>query len=109
MNSAPTQMKLASSCLACEFVIFRTVSIENVVQKFGIMNALGFEELCKPVPRSSFSYHFSLTNGSTEIRVFVTGYVVTMVTSYNTKMTITCSPMTGHLTDTIIVPSTDKD
>ena len=42
------------------------------------------------------------------LRVSLTGYTVTMVTSYITKMTITYSPMIGHLFDTIIVASTDK-
>ena len=43
-----------------------------------------------------------------EIKVSLAGYTVTMVTSYITKMTITCLPVTGHLFDTIVVASTDK-
>jgi len=68
VNSALTQMKSASSCLACEFVIFRTVSIEIVVQKFGIKNALGFEELS--LFPDLFFVPFLFKKWGTEIRVF---------------------------------------
>ena len=39
--------------------------------------------------------------------VFLTGYIVAMVTYYVTKIIITCSPMIGHLFDTFILTSTD--
>ena len=44
-----------------------------------------------------------------KLRVFLTGYPVTMVTSDVKKTTRTYSPIIGHLFDTIIVASTDKD
>jgi len=40
--------------------------------------------------------------------VFWRRYTVTMVTYYVMKMTITCSPLIGHLFDTITVALTDK-
>ena len=44
-----------------------------------------------------------------KLRVSLTGYTVTMVTCYVMTMTITCSPLTGHFFDTIIVASTNKE
>ena len=38
-----------------------------------------------------------------KLRVFLAGHIVGMVTCYIKRMTATCSPMTGHLCDTIIV------
>ena len=44
-----------------------------------------------------------------KLRVFLTGYMVAMVTCHMMTMTITCSPMTGHLFDIIIKAPTDKE
>jgi hypothetical protein len=40
--------------------------------------------------------------------VFLTGCIVAMVTCYVKEMTTTCLPMIGHLCDTIIAASLDK-
>ena len=42
-----------------------------------------------------------------QLRVFLTGYTVAMVTYHVTKIIITCSPMIGHLFDIFILTSTD--
>ena len=44
-----------------------------------------------------------------KLTVFLTGYTVAMVTCNVQKMAITCLPVIGHLFDTIIVGSTEKD
>ena len=44
-----------------------------------------------------------------KLRVFLTGYTVAMVTCNVQKIAITCLPAIGHLFDTIIVGSTEKD
>ena len=56
----------------------------------------------------SWSSFLSYKHLRLKLKVSLTGYSVTMVTSYLTKITITCSPLTGHLFDTIIVALTDK-
>ena len=62
-------------------------------------------EKCEGSPSSFFSYrHFKLKQ-----RVSLTGYNVTMVSCYTMTVTITCSTITRHLFDTIIVESTDKE
>jgi len=44
-----------------------------------------------------------------KLRVFLTGYIVAMVTYYAMKMTTTCLPMIGRLCDTYIEASLDKE
>ena len=44
-----------------------------------------------------------------KLRVFLTGYSVAMETSEVKKVTKTYSAIIGHLCDTIIVASTDKN
>ena len=41
-----------------------------------------------------------------KLRVFLADHVVAMVTYCATKLTATCSPMTGQFVDTIILAST---
>ena len=42
------------------------------------------------------------------LRVFLAGHIVAMVTYCATKLTATCSPMIGHFVDTMILASTYK-
>ena len=44
-----------------------------------------------------------------QIRVFLAGYTVAMVTYYVMKMTTMCSPIIGECSDTMIVASSDKE
>ena len=44
-----------------------------------------------------------------QLRVFLAGHTVAMVTYCVTKMTTTCSPMIGHIFDTMIVASSDNE
>ena len=46
---------------------------------------------------------FSCKHLKLKLRVSLTGFTVTMVTSYFMAMTITCSPVAAHLSDTIII------
>ena len=56
-------------------------------------------------PSSFLSYkHLKL-----KLRVFLTGYIVVVVTSDVKKITTICLPVTGHLLDTIFVAATDND
>jgi len=41
-----------------------------------------------------------------QLRVFLAGHTVALVTDCVTKMTTTCSPMIGQFSDTIIAAST---
>ena len=41
-----------------------------------------------------------------ELRVFLAGHIVAMVTYCATKLTATCSPMIGQFVDTMILAST---
>ena len=43
------------------------------------------------------------------LRVFLAGHIVAMVTYCGTKLTATYSPMIGQFVDTMILASTDKD
>ena len=56
-------------------------------------------------PSSFFSYKHL----KRKLRVLLTGYPVAMVTSDVKNMTTTYLLVIGHLFDTIIVASTDKD
>ena len=60
-----------------------------------------------------FTYHIApepvLYMCVLELRLFLTGYTVAMVTCNVQKMAITCLPAIGHLFDFIIVGSTEKD
>ena len=44
-----------------------------------------------------------------ELRVFLAGHSVAMVTYSVTKIITTCSPMIGQFFDTMIVASSDKE
>ena len=44
-----------------------------------------------------------------QLRVFLAGHTVAMVTYYVMKRTTTCSPIVGQLSDTMIVESNDKE
>ena len=44
-----------------------------------------------------------------QLRVFLAGYTVAMVTYYVMKMTTMCSPLIEECFDTMIVASTDKE
>ena len=44
-----------------------------------------------------------------KLRMFLAGHIVAMVTYFATKITATCSPMTGQFVDTMIVALTDKE
>ena len=44
-----------------------------------------------------------------QLRVFLAGHTVAMVTYYVMKRTTTCSPIVGQLFDTMIVASSDKE
>ena len=44
-----------------------------------------------------------------QLRVFLAGYTVAMVTYYVMKRTKTCSPIIGKCFDTMIVASSDKE
>ena len=44
-----------------------------------------------------------------QLRVFLVGHTVAMVTYYVMKRTTTCSPIVGQLFDTMIVASSDKE
>ena len=44
-----------------------------------------------------------------ELRVFLPGHNVAMVTYYVMKRATTCSPIVGQLFDTMIVASSDKE
>ena len=44
-----------------------------------------------------------------QLRVFLAGYTVAMVTSYVMKMTTICSQIIGECFDTTIVASSDKE
>ena len=52
---------------------------------------------------------FEIEAFKAEIKVFLAGHSVAMVTYYVTKMIPTCSPMIGQLFDTMIVASIDKE
>ena len=52
---------------------------------------------------SSFSSYERL---KLNLRVFLTGHIVAMVTYCATKLTVTCSPMIGQFFDTMILVST---
>ena len=52
-------------------------------------------------------FELLLLKAEIALRGSSTRFTITIVTSYITKMTITCSPLTGHLFDTITVASTD--
>ena len=41
-----------------------------------------------------------------KLRVFLAGHIVAMVTYCATKLTATCSPMTGQFVDTMMLAST---
>ena len=43
-----------------------------------------------------------------QLRVFLAGHTVAMVTYYVTKRTATCLPIIGQCFDTMIVASSDK-
>jgi len=43
------------------------------------------------------------------LRVFLAGYNIAMVTYYVTKMIPTCSPVIGQFFDTMIVASSDNE
>ena len=43
-----------------------------------------------------------------QLRVFLAGYTVAMVTYYVMERTKTCSPIVGQFFDTMIVASSDK-
>ena len=57
--------------------------------------------------RESLGSRLSNALPKDELRVFLTGYNVLMVTYYVKKTTITCLPMIRHLFDTIIAVSAD--
>ena len=44
-----------------------------------------------------------------QLRVFLAGHTVGMVTYYVMEMTTTCSPKVGQFFDTMIVASSDKE
>ena len=44
-----------------------------------------------------------------QLRVFLTGHTVAMVTYYVMERTTTCSPIVGQFFDTMIVASSDKE
>ena len=44
-----------------------------------------------------------------QLRVFLAGYTVAMVTYYDMEKTKTCSPIIGQCFDTMIVASSDKE
>ena len=44
-----------------------------------------------------------------QLRVFLAGHSVAMVTYYVTKLIPTCSPVIGQCFDTMIVASSDKE
>ena len=44
-----------------------------------------------------------------QLRVFLAGHTVAMVTYYVMKRTTTCSPIIGQCFDTMIVASSDKE
>ena len=44
-----------------------------------------------------------------QLRVFLAGHTVVMVTHCVTKMITTCSPVNGYFFDTMIVTSSDKE
>ena len=53
-------------------------------------------------PSSFLSYKHLKLN----LRVFLAGHIVVMVTYSATKLTATCSPMIGQFVDTMILAST---
>ena len=57
----------------------------------------------------SLSSFLSYKHLKLKLRVFLTGYSVAMETSEVKKVTKTYSAIIGHLFDTIIVASTDKN
>ena len=44
-----------------------------------------------------------------QLRVFLAGHTVAMVTYYVMERTTSCSPMVGQFFDTMIVASSDKE
>ena len=57
----------------------------------------------------SLSSFLSFTPSKLNLRVFLAGHIVAMVTYCVTKIILTCSPVIGQYSDTMIVASIDKE
>ena len=68
-----------------------------------------FAESCILSSMESLSFFLSYEQLKLQLRVFLAGHVVPIVTYCSTRLRATCSPMIGQFLDTMILASTDKE